>query len=251
MKVFWNFVTLLFKLRHHFQYPMQILLPLNPRLEWNMEAMCKSYRSLEKIFFSKKRLKCIEFLFIACGAIIFNFTCQTGPEPGDRTEPLPIDQYDSAVVRSILDENGLTSVSVRSAGIFNERLLYFGLDSIKISHFVFTSDFNKLDSLHGIEMSGLGLDSISLSAELNFTNPVGISFDYNNFTKFPSEILSVNNIRVLQFLDNNIAELPIEIVEKNYQNFYIAKNRLCSVPDTIARWLSRYDQYWRNTQKCP
>jgi hypothetical protein len=187
---------------------------------------------------------------LAAVVIINGLHCLTGPEPGEHWWPHDIDPSDSANLRSILDENGLDSVSVRSAGLFNYRLISFQLDSILISKFNFSTKFRQFDSIYSISLTNMGLDSISVSDSFSFKKKTQMIFNENKFTNFPTDILKIKNILYVYFQKNYLSEIPMEVLENNYQGFYVGRNNLCNVPDTIANWLTQFDHYWQNTQNC-
>jgi hypothetical protein len=171
---------------------------------------------------------------------------------------------DKAVVRSILDKNGLKDMSVNDVAEFGHdgRVIVLnlnkrGLDGVSIA--VFPADIFKLTALKGLFLKGNALkelppeigtlydlvelnlaDNIDLGKlppEIgNLSNLKKLDIRYCGLTDLPPEIGNLKNLEFLQMWGNGFVELPYSIAElTSLKELYLKNNKLARLPYDIIK----------------
>jgi Leucine-rich repeat (LRR) protein len=200
---------------------------------------------------SKKLFFNISVLF----ALMITVQCPLfGPEPGDPVYPAPIDQGDSAAVRAILDSNKLKSISVRQVidQYTQGRITIVRFNSLELDSFILSSDFQKLDSLDGIDLSANKLIKINVPDSLKFSkNILGIGLANNLLPEFPIGVLKIKGLMRVDVSYNKITSISNQLINSGFRQIYFDHNKLCSVTDSERLWLDSVQNNWAAVQDCP
>ena len=177
-----------------------------------------------------------------------------GPEPGDNVYPAQIDLGDSAAVRAILDSNNLKNISVRrvigpySAG----RITMLAFDSLGLDSFIFSSDFQKLDSLWSVNISNNNILKVIVLDSLKYReNYIGLRLERNLLTQFPISVLKINGLSSVDVSYNKISTISNDLINSGFRQIDFDHNKLCSVSDSVKIWLDSVQNNWANFQDCP
>ena len=179
--------------------------------------------------------------------------------------PAAAQQHDErAVVRSILDKNGLKDMKVEDVVEFSRdgRVIVLNLNKRGISGAaigVFPPEILKLTALRGLFLRGNALrelpdeiGSLSELIELNLADnndlgslPPGIGnlrnlrkldIRYCGLTGLPQEIGNLKNLEFLQMWGNGFIDLPYNITElTNLKELYLKNNKLANIPYDIIK----------------
>jgi Leucine-rich repeat (LRR) protein len=200
----------------------------------------------------KRNIHVLHVGILLCALVLL--TCEMGPEPNNLYPYGPLDIGDSLAVRAILDSNGLNNIPVRKVlvSFAQERIRILTIDSFGLKSFIFTKDFNKLDSLYSIELNFNPITQIAVPDTIQFKLHCDIGLMYNTLTSFPVELLKVKG-DVNIFLENNsITTLPIEVIHAGPPNFFFEHNKICSLTDSaVIKWLDTTYGNWKSSQDCP
>lgn len=173
--------------------------------------------------------------------------------------PVAAQHDDRAVVRSILDKNGLKDTDVNDVAEFGRdgRVIVLnlnkrGLDGVGLT--AFPPEILRLTALRGLFLRGNALREIprdignlSELVELNLADninlgalPMGIGslkalkkldIRYCGLTDLPPDIGNLKNLESLQMWGNGFTELPYSITElKNLKELYLKNNKLSMLP---------------------
>ncbi len=171
---------------------------------------------------------------------------------------------DKAVVRSILEKNGLKDVSInditelsRDGRVIVLNLNKRGIDGVGLS--VFPTDIFKLTALRGLFLKGNALreipDEIGTLTDLielnladnidlgklppgigNLRNLKKLDIRYCGLTDLPPEIGNLKNLEYLQMWGNGFIELPYNITElTGLKELYLKNNKLTKIPYDMIR----------------
>jgi Leucine-rich repeat (LRR) protein len=191
---------------------------------------------------------------------------------------------DTAIVRAILDTNGITNVGIIKVARLETRNSLYRVVNLKLIRDSLQGGIisfipSSIGNLGALEILTLENDSIPvLPAELgtltNLTtlsiktckigslpstigNCVALTHIYaqgNVLTTLPSTIGSLASLSLLDLTSNMIASLPDQITSLSC-DLFIDGNKLCSpdvtVSASIQTWLDGHSSGWRNTQICP
>jgi hypothetical protein len=179
--------------------------------------------------------------------------------------PVAAQQHeDRAVVRSILDKNGLKDMKVDDVVEFSRdgRIIVLNLNKRGISGVgigVFPQEIFKLTALRGLFLRGNALKEIPQEigtltelVELNFADntdlgklPPGIcnlrnlkklDIRFCGLTDLPPEIGNLKNLEFLQMWGNGFIELPYNITElTKLKELYLNDNKLTKLPYDIIK----------------
>ncbi len=199
-----------------------------------------------------KKNICISTSVVLLLLVLF-LHCPFGVEPDKTLSPLK--EQDSLAVRAILDSNGLKDIDLSNYDD-RERVLrqidssIYGLmlDTLNIKSVKFVKEFKLLENLEEITFTNNLIRNVYIEDTITFTKTLIMDLSFNVLDSFPEQLLKINNIEALYMYNNNIAYLPIEIMNKPYAQFYIRHNKLTNVPDTLKTWLSQYDPDWEKYQ---
>jgi Leucine-rich repeat (LRR) protein len=168
--------------------------------------------------------------------------------------PAQIDLGDSAAVRAILDTNNLKNISVRRAidPSSRGRITMLTLDSLSITSFTFTHDFEKLDRLISINLSLNKITTLNVPDSLKLNNYMEIRLENNLLLVFPISILKLKGTTNISVQYNKIASLPREIIHSGIPSIYLDHNKLCYLTDSaVINWLDTVYGNWQSRQDCP
>ena len=177
-----------------------------------------------------------------------------GPEPGDPVFPAPIDPGDSATVRAILDSNKLYNISVRRA--INQysqgRISILRFDSLGLNTFIFSHEFQKLDSLIGVDLSNNHITQVNVPDSLKYSTLIlGIGLGKNNLSEFPIDLLKIKGLLRVDVSYNKISTISQELMNSGFRQISLEHNKLCAVTDTERIWLDSVLNNWERFQDCP
>lgn len=98
-------------------------------------------------------------------------------------------------------------------------------------------DYNRLNVLNSININPTELYLLSLTS--------------NSLSRIPSDIDSLTRLVHLYLSNNNIDSLPIEIMHLPIlHTFQVRNNLLCSVSDSMSRFIFSFDSTWKSSQRC-
>lgn len=191
------------------------------------------------------------FTLIITGILFF--TCRFFMETND-TPPLPnvLDKKDSLAVRGILDANGLDTVKVRDVIVLeHSNIVNLDLRSLSLNNFIFCSFFDSLLSRPPLDLMNNEIDTLIFKDTIK--SDLAISLENNKIKTIPYEIGKLTGTIALYLNYNQINYISPNIMSCNVSFINIKYNRLCSVPDSLAKWISRVglDSTWQSTQTCP
>jgi hypothetical protein len=180
--------------------------------------------------------------------------------------PVAAQQHDDrAVVRSILDKNGMKDMSVNDVTEFSRdgRVIVLNLNKRGIDGVGMTSlptEIFRLTALKGLFLKGNALkelpqeigNHLSELVELNLADnvdlgrlPSGIGnlrnlrkldIRYCGLTELPQEIGNLKNLETLQMWGNGLIELPSSITELvNLKELYLKNNKLTGIPYNMIK----------------
>lgn len=134
---------------------------------------------------------------------------------------------DTAIVRTILDMNGLTATSAVSV----------------TSRYLLTGRVKELDlESHHIDTIPPIIGKISRLRELDVKN--------TNVRSLPGSIANLSALRELELINNNLTSLPKEFAKLSELNqLNLSGNNLSSLPAELKSWADRFDSDWASTQK--
>jgi hypothetical protein len=216
---------------------------------------------------SRKSVLKINFPVIVSIAIInlANYNCsitdifKPGDGGGDGYKKA-INPKDSIAIRAILNLNGLDSVKIKNVVVLSNVyinsidysiLTQINFDSLSLNKFIFSKYFDSLSVSPVLTLRNNNIDTLIFPDTI--ITDIGISLEYNHLRSLSKDVdkmigsLSLNlNFNELTLVNQAIMHCKISYLNINY-------NQLCSVPDSIAQWitLNCRDSTWRSTQTCP
>lgn len=159
---------------------------------------------------------------------------------------------DTNAVRSILDTNGLTNVSVYTVTAFkNSRVTKLDLSAGGLT--VLPAAVGELTGLTRLLLLNNQLEE--LPAELGYlTNLEKLYISDNELVSLPTSIGSLSALQRLEASNNALTSLPATITQLDSEALVItvANNELCTLPAEIEQWLDAhaYESAWEEKQVC-
>lgn len=196
-------------------------------------------------------MKAINFLILSALTItIIGCDLLFGSNP---EEPLPrniLRRQDSVAVRHLLDTNGLDSVKVMDViDLKYSTVLSINLDSMGLKSFILDRWFDSIASAPGISLQYNSIDTLIFADSL--VNWVGLSLGRNLLREVPPTISLLRGPVAIDVSYNQLVSMPLSIMGCNIKSLNFRYNNLCSIPDTMSKWLTQVDAAWRSYQTCP
>jgi Leucine-rich repeat (LRR) protein len=182
---------------------------------------------------------------INCDLLVWNGS----PTP----DPNILQKKDSLAVRAILDANGLYDKKVRDViDLQNSMIGTIMLDSLKLTRFILTNDFDSLGYGSGFEIYILNssIDTLIISDTIHINLAIGVT--RTNLKSIPDNISLLKGNLTLRLPENELEFLPSEIMKCNVSYIDVQYNSLCSVSDTLNNWIIKNSRNpdWKSTQTC-
>ena len=171
-------------------------------------------------------------------------------EPGT-TPRISLTKKDSAAMVQLLRANSLpTGRTWDYVGLLNGFVNSIKMEKLGLKKFVFDKSIGDLDSLETIYLMINQIEVIEIPEEISINRKLKIGLNQNRIGAIPKDIGKIKNIEILDLYQNEINAVPADINHYGIQHIDIRQNRLCSVPDSIDKWLRTMDPNWSTTQRC-
>jgi hypothetical protein len=182
-------------------------------------------------------------IFIQCKFALWD----DSPPP----QPNSLMPQDSIAVRAILDANGLNKTKVRDViSLQNSMVGSINFNSLMLNKIIITNSFNTFNYGFSLNINNCPIETIEVVDTIIIN--IAIAMKFTKLKSIPNNISLFQGKLWLYLNNNEIKYMPSEIMNCNVFYIDVQNNELCSVPDTLNKWIIKNsrDSYWQTTQRC-